>query len=74
MPNDGGGGSSKGMEGGYAGGERRWQVNRVEGAGAVTASEHNMCGKVAYGEAPGVELHRALVVTSEATNREEGMS
>jgi hypothetical protein len=31
-----------------------------------------MFGKVAYGEAPGVELHRELVVTSEATNREEG--
>jgi hypothetical protein len=42
-------------------------VKRIEGAGAVTASEHNMCGKVAYGETPGV-------VTSEATNREEGMS
>jgi hypothetical protein len=26
------------------------------------------------GETPGVELHRALVVTSEATDREEGMS
>jgi hypothetical protein len=50
------------------------QVKRIEGARAVTASEHNMCGKVAYGETPGVELHRALVVTSEATNREEGMS
>jgi hypothetical protein len=50
------------------------QVKRIEGAGAITASEHSMCGKVVYGEAPGVELHRALVVTSEATNREEGMS
>jgi hypothetical protein len=53
-----------------------WGVEgkRIEGAGAVTASEHNMCGKMAYGETPGVELHRAVVVTSEATNREEGMS
>jgi hypothetical protein len=50
------------------------QVKRIERAGAVTASEHSMCGKMAYGETPGVELHRALVVTSEATNREEGMS
>ena len=50
------------------------KVKRIEGAGAITASEHIMCGEVAYGEAPGVELHRALVVTSEATNREEGMS
>jgi hypothetical protein len=49
-------------------------VKGVEGAGAVTASEHSTCGKVVYGETPGVELHRALVVTSEATNREEGMS
>jgi hypothetical protein len=49
-------------------------VKRIEGAGVVTASEHNMCAKVAYGETPGVELHKALVVTSEATNREEGMS
>jgi hypothetical protein len=50
------------------------QVKRVEGVGAVTTSEHSMCGKVAYGEGPGAELHIALVVTSEATNREEGMS
>jgi hypothetical protein len=49
-------------------------VKRIEGGRAVTASEHNMCGKMAYGETPGVELHRAVVVTSEATNREEGMS
>ena len=49
-------------------------MKRIEGAGAITAREHIMCGEVAYGEAPGVELHRALVVTSEATNREEGMS
>jgi hypothetical protein len=49
-------------------------VKRIEGAGVVTASEHSMCGKVAYGETPGVELHRTVVVTSEATNQEEGMS
>ena len=49
-------------------------MKRIEGAGAVTASKHSICGEVAYGETPGVELHRALVVTSEATNREEGMS
>jgi hypothetical protein len=49
-------------------------VKRIEGAGAVTASEHSMCGKVEYGETLGVELQRALVVTSKATNREEGMS
>jgi hypothetical protein len=49
-------------------------VKRIEGAGAVTASDHNACGKVAYGETPGVELYRAVVVTSEAANREEGMS
>jgi hypothetical protein len=52
----------------------RLPVKRIEGAGAVTASEHIMCGKVAYGETSGVELHRTVVVTSEATNREEGMS
>jgi hypothetical protein len=84
VPNGGGGGgSSKSMWCGGSSKYRRWgysgvgsggQVKRIEGAGAVTASEHSMCGKVAYGEAPGVELHRALVVTSEATNREEGMS
>ena len=49
-------------------------MKRIEGSGAVTASEHSMCGKVAYGETLGVKLHRAVVVTSEATNREEGMS
>jgi hypothetical protein len=55
-------------------GEWRASEENRGGTGAVTASEHNMCGKVAYGETPGVELHRALVVTSEATNRVEGMS
>jgi hypothetical protein len=84
VPNGrGGGGSSKSMwcsgsskcrRWGYSGGDSGGQVKRIEGVGAVTASEHNMCGKVAYGETPGVELHRALVVTSEATNREERMS
>jgi hypothetical protein len=49
-------------------------VKRIDGTRAVTASEHSTCGKVAYGETPGVELHRTVVVTSEATNREEGMS
>jgi hypothetical protein len=44
-------------------------VKRIEGAEAVTASEHSMCGKVAYGATLGVELHRTVVVTSEATNR-----
>jgi hypothetical protein len=28
-------------------------VKRVEGAGAITTSEHNMRGKVAYGERQG---------------------
>jgi hypothetical protein len=50
------------------------QVKRIEGAEAITASDHSMCGKVVYGETLGVELHRAVVVTSEATNQEEGMS
>jgi hypothetical protein len=31
-------------------------------------------GEVAYGEPPGIELHRTTVVTSEATNGEKGMS
>jgi hypothetical protein len=31
-----------------------------------------MIGKVAYGEPLGIELHRALVVTGEATNQEKG--
>jgi hypothetical protein len=84
VPNGGGGGgssksmwcggSSKCRRGGYSGGGSGGQVKRIEGARAVIASEHSMCGKVAYGETPGVELHRAVVVTSEATNRKEGMS
>jgi hypothetical protein len=49
-------------------------VNRVEGVGAVIASEHDTSGKVAYGEPPGIELHRTVVVTSEATSREKGMN
>jgi hypothetical protein len=49
-------------------------VKRVKAVGAVTVSEHDTRGKVAYGEPPGIELHRTVVVTSEATNREKGMS
>jgi hypothetical protein len=49
-------------------------VKRVEGAKAVTASEYGTSGKVAYGEPLGIELHRTMVVTSEATNREKRMS
>jgi hypothetical protein len=49
-------------------------VNRVEGVGVVTTSKHDMRGKVAYGEPPGIELHRTVVVTSKATNLEKGMS
>jgi hypothetical protein len=47
-------------------------VKRVKAVGAVTVSEHDTRGKVAYGEPPGIELHRTVVVTSEATNREKG--
>jgi hypothetical protein len=74
MPNGGGGGSSKNMGGSYTGGESGGQVNRVEGARAVTPSEHGTRGKVTYGEPPGIELHRTVVVTSEAMNQEKGMS
>jgi hypothetical protein len=74
MPNSGGGGSSEGMRGGYTGGGSGWQVNRVEGVGAVIASEHSTSGKVAYGEPLGIELYRTVVVTCEATNREKRMS
>jgi hypothetical protein len=49
-------------------------VNRVEGVGAITASEHDTSGKVAYDKPSGIELHRTVVVTSEATNREKRMS
>jgi hypothetical protein len=49
-------------------------VNRVEGTRAITTSEHDTSGKVAYGEPAGIELHRTVVVTSEATNREKEMS
>jgi hypothetical protein len=49
-------------------------LNRVEGAGAIAASEHGTSGKAVYGEPLGIELHRTVVVTSEATNREKGMS
>ena len=49
-------------------------MKRVEGGRDVTTSEHGMSGKVAYGEPPGIKLHRTMVVTSEATNREKGMS
>jgi hypothetical protein len=43
-----------------------WQVKRVV-VGEVD-------GKVVYGEPLGIELHRTIVVTSEAMNREKGMS
>jgi hypothetical protein len=74
MPNGGGGGGSKSMGGGYTGSGSGGQVNGAEGARAVTTSEHDMSGKVAYGEPPGIELHRTEVVASEATFREKGIS
>jgi hypothetical protein len=74
MPNGGGGDSGKSKGGGHVGGESGWQVNRVEEAGAATASEHGMSGKVSYGEPLGIELHRIVVVTSKATNQEKGVS
>jgi hypothetical protein len=74
MPNDRDGGSSKSMGWGYASGRSGGQIKRIEGARAATASEHNTRGKVAYGEPTGIKLHRTVVVTSEATNWEKGMS
>jgi hypothetical protein len=74
MPNGGGGGGSKSMGGEYTGSGSGGQVNGAEGARAVTTSEHDMSGKVAYGEPPGIELHRTVVVASEATYREKGIS
>jgi hypothetical protein len=74
MPNGGGGGSSKSMGGSYAGGGSGGQVNRVEGVEVFTSSKHDTRGKVAYGEPQGIKLHRTMVVTSEATIREKGMS
>jgi hypothetical protein len=49
MSNDGGGGSSKSMGGGYAGEGSGGQLKRVERVEAITASEHDTWGKVAYG-------------------------
>jgi hypothetical protein len=49
-------------------------VNRVEGVRVVAASEYDTSRKVAYGEPPGIELHRTVVVTSEATSQEKGMN
>jgi hypothetical protein len=47
-------------------------VKRVEGGRTTIASEHDTSGKVTYGEHLGIKLHRTMVVTSEATNREKG--
>jgi hypothetical protein len=74
MPNGGDDGGSKSMGEGYTCGGNGGQVNRVEGARAVTTSEHDTSEKVVYSEPPGIELHRTVVVASEATNREKGMS
>jgi hypothetical protein len=58
-----------------AGGRSGWQANRVEGAGAVTTSDEvGTTGKVVNYESPGLELNRAVVVTSEVMHREEGMN
>jgi hypothetical protein len=37
-------------------------------------SGHGTRRKVSYGEPPGIKLYRTVVVTSETTNRENGMS
>jgi hypothetical protein len=73
MPNDEGGGCGKSMGGGYAGEGSGRQVNRVEGARAITVSKHNARGKVAYCEPQGSNSIEQVVVTSKATNREKGM-
>jgi hypothetical protein len=53
----------------------KWRASEESrGAGAITATEHSTRGKVAYGEPLGIELHRTMIVTSEATNREKGTS
>jgi hypothetical protein len=55
------------MSGGRWGGE----MDGVEVAGAFTLSNHNTSGKISDGEPPSIELHRAVVVSSEATDREK---
>ena len=49
-------------------------MNRVEGVRAVIASEHSTRGEVVYAEPPGIELHRTVVVSSEATNQKKGLN
>jgi hypothetical protein len=67
-------GGSKSMGEGYVGGGSGGQMNRVEGVGAVTTSEHDPSGRWRMVEPPWIELHRTMLVTSKATNREKGMS
>jgi hypothetical protein len=55
------------MSGGRWGGE----MDGVEVVGAVTLSNHNTSSKNSDGEPPCIELHRAVVVSSEATDREK---
>jgi hypothetical protein len=49
-------------------------VNIVDGTRAITTSEHDTSVKVSYGEPLGIKLHKTVVVTGEATNREKGLS
>jgi hypothetical protein len=55
------------MSGGRWGGE----MDGVEVTGAITLSNHNTSGKIPDGEPPSIELHRAVVVNSEATDQEK---
>lgn len=40
------------------------------GTGGVASSNHNTSGKISYGELPRIEFPRTMVVSGEATDRE----
>jgi hypothetical protein len=51
----------------------KWRASeKSRGDWSYHSEEHDTHGKVAYGEPLGIKLHRIVVVTSEATNREKG--
>jgi hypothetical protein len=68
MPSGGRGSGGHGIRCDNMGGGR-WVGTRMgyRGGRAITSSNHNMSGKIPYGEPLDIELHRTVVV-SEATD------
>lgn len=47
------------------------KADRIYGVGTIATGDHDTSGKMAYGEPPRIELHRAVVNNGEAMNQKD---